>query len=190
MPTDPAAVRDQFAAALETAEQSGDAGQLVGLFADDAELHSVGKPDPVHGKDGATQFWADYLKTFESVRSTFTHAAADGNTALLEWASEGKLTGGRPIRYRGVSVLEVADDRVAKFRTYYDTAAFVTPTADPTGAARDQAPAAADAGRPVPDRPRAAVADEQPAPARAAAGGAGGRTDGGPKPGEAGPASG
>jgi ketosteroid isomerase-like protein len=189
MSIDPAAVRDRFAAALEAAERTGDPAPLVGLFADDAELRSVGKPEPMRGKDGATQFWTDYLKTFETVRSRFTHAAAGEATALLEWKSEGTLAGGRPISYRGVSVLEVAGDRVAQFRTYYDTAAFVTPPAN--GADRDLAPAATeDAGRPVPDRPRSAVADEQPIPERSQASGVGGRTDGGPKPGEAGPASG
>ena len=52
--------------------------------------------------------------------------AGDGGAAL-EWESEGALPTGAPIRYRGVSLLEFAGDRVKRFRTYYDSAAFVAP---------------------------------------------------------------
>ncbi len=192
MPADTAAVAERFAAALQQAEQSGDVGPLADLFAADAELATLAKPDPVRGPDAARQFWTDYLKAFDGVRSEFTHTAAGGSTALLEWTSAGTRPNGHPFQYRGASVLEVDGDRVTKFRTYYDTAAFVTPVGT-SHAAEAEAPdpaAAADAGRPVSGGPRAAVANDQPAPERGAANGVGGRPDGSPKPGEAGQAGG
>ncbi|MBA4064349.1 MAG: epoxide hydrolase [Isosphaera sp.] len=114
-------------AALQRTEKSGDPNGLADLFTDDAELTNLAKPEPARGRDGARAFWADYLKAFGSIRSEFGLVVADGPAAVMEWTSEGTLPNGKPITYRGVSVVETAGDRVARFRTYYDTAAFVTP---------------------------------------------------------------
>jgi ketosteroid isomerase-like protein len=190
MPTDTAAVADRFTAALAEAERSGDPQPLAELFTADAELTNLAKPEPSRGAVGARGFWADYLKAFGNIRSEFDHKVMGDTTAVLEWTSEGTLPTGKPIRYRGVSILEVRGDRVGKFRTYYDTAAFVTPAAEPNGGANegDEKPAAANPGRPVPDRPRAAVADEQPAPAGGTPRSAGGRTHASPQSGASGSA--
>ena len=51
---------------------------------------------------------------------------ADG-FAVLEWTSDAELAAGKRVTYRGVSILEADGDRVARFRTYYDTAALVSP---------------------------------------------------------------
>lgn len=143
MPTDTEAVAQDFIARLGDAESRRDPAALLPVFADGAELSNLAKPDPVRGADAARQFWADYLAAFGTVRSEFTHVTTGGPTAVLEWVSDGTLPTGRPIRYRGVSVLEVAGGRVARFRTYYDTAAFVAPVAGPTH--DDQPPAAPNA---------------------------------------------
>jgi hypothetical protein len=45
----------------------------------------------------------------------------------LVWTSDGALKGGHPIRYRGTSILEVEGDKVRRFETIYDSAAFVRP---------------------------------------------------------------
>jgi ketosteroid isomerase-like protein len=45
-------------------------------------------------------------------------------------ASTGTLSTGRPIEYRGVTVLEFDDGAVTRLRTYYDdSAAFIAPPA-------------------------------------------------------------
>lgn len=123
-PTQPHA--DRFMAALQEAERSHDPSPLVALFDDDAELHTLAKEEVATGRDGATRFWADYLKVFERVKSEFTRVVADDTGAAMEWVADGTLATGKPIRYRGVSVIELAGDRVKTFRTYYDTAAFVS----------------------------------------------------------------
>lgn len=129
MPTDTKAVADRFTAALNEAEARHDPAPLLALFDPQAELASVAKPDPVRGQDGAKQFWDEYLGAFQDVRSEFTRVVAGGPVAVLEWVSEGTLPTGKPIRYRGVSVLEVVGERVSRFRTYYDSAVFVAPPA-------------------------------------------------------------
>lgn len=47
----------------------------------------------------------------------------------MEWEASGQLKGGHDIAYRGVSLLDVDGEQVKAFRTYYDSAAFVTPAA-------------------------------------------------------------
>ena len=121
----PDATAETFTRALQEAEQKRDPGPIVALFADDAELENLTAKSPATGRDGAQQFWAKYLDSFRRIASNFTHTHQAGDTAVLEWVSEGELPDGQPIRYRGVSVVEFAGGRVVKFRTYYDSAAFV-----------------------------------------------------------------
>ena len=63
---------------------------------------------------------------FQTVRSTFVHTRVGQAAATLEWTSEGRLPTGTAINYQGVSLLEFdAAGRVKRFRTYYDSAAFL-----------------------------------------------------------------
>jgi hypothetical protein len=77
------------------------------------------------GRDGVRKFWEEYRRAFREVRSEFTAALFADGGASLEWASEWMLANGSPIAYRGVSILDVDGDRVRRFRTSYDSAAFV-----------------------------------------------------------------
>src|SRR4029079_11627460 len=117
----------RFMEALQGAEQSSDVGPLVELVAGDAELSKLAGVEPRRGREGADQFWRDYLGAFEHIRSTFTGVIEGVGEADLGSVPEGPLPGGRPIRYAGVSLLEFGEGRVRRFRTYYDSAVFVTP---------------------------------------------------------------
>jgi ketosteroid isomerase-like protein len=66
---------------------------------------------------------------FDEIGTEFTHVAEADDLAVLEWTSKGRLAAGRSIEYRGVSLLGFDGDRVRRFSTYYDTAAFVVPDA-------------------------------------------------------------
>ena len=120
----------RFADALQEFEQSGDVQAFVGsVFADDAELHR-----PEHrgqtetGQQGATAFWEQYKSQFDEIASTFSRVQERDGLGVLEWTSEGRLSTGRPVRYEGVSVLDLGDDgKVTRFATWYDTAAFLSP---------------------------------------------------------------
>jgi len=121
MPSDNAG---RFMKALQDAENGHDPAGLVALFAAGAELGKAGAHGPA---TDAAAFWADYLSAFETIRSRFTLVVEEGDRVVLEWVSEGQLAGGGPITYGGVSLVEWEGDTVRRFRTYYDTAAFVRP---------------------------------------------------------------
>ena len=114
---------EAFMNALRDAERTGDATGLVGRFTDDAELSNLAGAGPHRGPDGVREFWADYLAFFDKIESRFTRVLEGDGFVTLEWVSDGALKTGEPVSYRGVSLLEWDGDRVAKFRTYYDSAA-------------------------------------------------------------------
>jgi len=116
---------DRFMQVLQEVEQTGQLEPLVEMFSDDAELINLARTEPLKGRDGARQFWQDYLSVFEHIRSNFSHVVEGDSTAVLEWTSEGALSSGEPMSYRGISVLEINNSQVQRFRTYYDSAVFL-----------------------------------------------------------------
>jgi ketosteroid isomerase-like protein len=111
----------RFKQALQETEKAGDPKHVASLFAEGAPLTNLGGD---HGTDPA-MFWQKYLEQFRDIRSEFTSETVSDRSAALEWQSRGTLNDGRPVDYRGVSVIEFDNDRVTSFRTYYDSAAFV-----------------------------------------------------------------
>ena len=116
---------DRFMQALQAAEKTGELDGLAELFSDQAELKRLTGAAPATGQGGARQFWQEYLGSFRRIRSEFTNVIECGRTVVLEWVSEAEPQTGPAFHYEGVSVLEVDQDRVQRFRTYYDTARFV-----------------------------------------------------------------
>lgn len=112
-----------FADALKQLEQ-GSPDQLLGMFADGAELL---RPESEHAPQasGPEEFWEQYSSQFTDISTEFTRTVEEGDEGVLEWHSEGTLATGRPISYAGVSLLTFDGERVSRFATYYDTAAFV-----------------------------------------------------------------
>jgi len=121
----------RFVDALQHLEQSRDVDGFVdAVFAADVELFRPEVNRRLGGRDGAREFWQQYLSQFRYIASTFVRATQQGDLAVLEWVSEGERSSGGAITYRGVSVLDLDDQgRVRRFATYFDTAAFVDPTA-------------------------------------------------------------
>jgi hypothetical protein len=77
------------------------------------------------GLEGARRFWQTYLAQFDRIRSEFSHLIEQDGQAALVWTSEGAMKGGHPITYRGVSIVEFQGDKVRRFETVYDSAAFL-----------------------------------------------------------------
>ncbi len=121
MPKD---VTQRFMQALQEAEQRKDPSPLVELYAEDSSTENLAL-GPMQGREGAQEFWKKYLDVFQDVRSEFFSHSDDERTGVMEWVARGHLQSGRPIEYKGVSIIEVEDGKVKKFRTYYDSAAFV-----------------------------------------------------------------
>ncbi|WP_197321090.1 nuclear transport factor 2 family protein [Saccharomonospora sp. NB11] len=119
---------DRFAEALRHLEDTGDSSRLRELFAPEPELV---RPQVVTGDDEAgdvTRFWDRYRSPFTEVTTEFTQVSEADDLGVLEWVSRGTLTSGRPIEYRGTSLLYFDDEgRIRRFATYFDTAAFLKP---------------------------------------------------------------
>lgn len=129
---------NEFMKRLQDAERTRDTKRLSELFAEDAELLNLTRPishtkqsDPTSSPPSIPsfppqQFWSQYLHAFSNIQSHFTEVMDDGRTAVLEWHSSGQLPTELPIEYNGVSILEYENGRITRFRTYYDSAAFLS----------------------------------------------------------------
>ena len=118
-------IASRFMNTLQQIEDTGDVEPLAAMFTEDAELINLAMTEPLHGRDGARKFWQKYLSVFERIHSSFTNVVEGDDAAVLEWISEGALSNGEPVSYRGVSVIEIENGLVRRFRTYYDSAVFL-----------------------------------------------------------------
>lgn len=114
-----------FMDALQTLEQNKDPNTLAVLFTDDATLERF-THKTYKGQEDTQRFWTEYLEPFNDLATEFFNVTEDGDGAVLEWETKGSLANGKPIHYRGVSSLSFDGDKVKAFRTYYDSAAFLT----------------------------------------------------------------
>jgi hypothetical protein len=92
---------------------------LADLYAEKSRSGNVQNPDGFLGPDGARQFWLTYRSTFGEVRSEFRTVVASDDAAALEWTTEGTVSG-RPVRYDGVTVLDLVGGQIARSCAYYD----------------------------------------------------------------------
>ena len=111
-----------FATALQTFEKDADAAAFAALFAADAVTQRFDARNERHGE--VEQFWQEYRAQFESISTTFSDVVEGGDRAALEWTSEGSLVDGRPLTYRGVTVVDFDGDTITRLSTYYDSAQF------------------------------------------------------------------
>ena len=116
-----------FATALQTFEKDGDAAAFAALFTDDAVTQRFDARGERRGE--VEQFWHEYRDQFSSISTTFYDVVEGGDRAALEWSSDAELTDGRPITYRGVTVIDLDGEKITRLRTYYDSAQFAATTA-------------------------------------------------------------
>ncbi|WP_437952699.1 nuclear transport factor 2 family protein [Sorangium sp. So ce296] len=109
-----------FIEALRRLEESGDVEPMARLFAPDAELSNPTISRPLHGPEGAREFWRGYRHTFGEVRSEFRCIAESDRASLLEWKSHGTLAHGAVFSYEGVSVIEHPAGLIRRFKAYFD----------------------------------------------------------------------
>src|ERR671914_1032771 len=100
-------VADGFVEALRKLEEEGDVEALVEIHTEDCEVGNVSVRETFRGHEGLREFWTSYRKTFGEVRSTFRNVFATEDRAALEWTTEGTARDGTPLRYEGVSLLEI-----------------------------------------------------------------------------------
>lgn len=116
----------KFVDALHHLELREEADPLVALFAPDAGLWTLIKPEPVQGTEAIRQFWNHYRHEFEHIRSVFERIIATEEQAALEWCAEGTLRhNGGEVKYRGVTILRRGDKGITEFASYYDPRPFL-----------------------------------------------------------------
>jgi hypothetical protein len=123
------AVSDRFMAALHHLDEHGDTGPMVELTAPEAVLRKLDRHQEETGPEGARVFWDDYRSVFSTISTEFTSTLDGESGSSLEWVSRSTLTDGAELTYSGVTVIDVSGDQVSGVRTYYDSAAFIRPTA-------------------------------------------------------------
>jgi hypothetical protein len=105
-------IAQSFIDALARLESERDLAPIVATFADTCDVGNVLVPE----------FWTEYREAFGEVRSSFRNIVVSDGRAALEWTTEGTSPSGEPFRYDGVSILEVEEGRIARFRAYFDPA--------------------------------------------------------------------
>jgi hypothetical protein len=88
------------------------AGLCVGVARD----VGVAVPKTFSGHDGLRELWTSYRDTFGEMRSEFRNVFSH---AALDWNTSGDANG-NDVSYDGVSLLEIEDGKVSRFRAYFD----------------------------------------------------------------------
>ena len=112
-------VAENFKEALWKVEEDQDMDPMLDVLSEDCEVSNVAVSKVFHGRDEAREFWTQYRKTFDEMKSTFRNVFAGEGRAALEWTTEGTEEGDT-VSYEGVSVLEIEDDKVKRFMAYFD----------------------------------------------------------------------
>ena len=113
-------VADKFVEALWKLEQGRDVEALVEIHADDCDVGNVAVPRTFSGHDGLREFWTSYRDTFGNMKSEFRNVFADdAGHAALEWNTSAQANGNE-VSYDGVSLLEIQNGKVTRFRAYFD----------------------------------------------------------------------
>ena len=123
-------VADKFVEALWKLEEDRDVEALVEVHTEDCSVGNVAVSKTFSGHDGLREFWTDYRKTFDEMKSEFRNVFADDSGhAALEWTTK-DTEEGDTISYDGVSILEIEGDKVARFMAYFDSRALTKQVVD------------------------------------------------------------
>ena len=113
-------VADDFVEALRKLEEDRDVDGLVAIHTKDCEVGNVSVSETFRGHEELREFWTEYRKTFDEMKSTFRNVFATEEGVALEWTTEG-TSNGEAVSYEGVSILEVEGGKVRRFMAYFDT---------------------------------------------------------------------
>ena len=113
-------VAERFKEALWRLEEDRDVEALVEIHAEDCSVGNVAVPKTFKGHDGLREFWTNYRKTFDEMKSEFRNVFADdAGHAALEWTTNATEDGDN-VSYAGVSILEIESGKVKRFMAYFD----------------------------------------------------------------------
>ena len=107
----------QFIDALHKLESDRDLETIVDLFSEGCDIGNVVTDDK---EIGVKEFWKSYRESFGTVESTFRNEIITGDVTALEWTTSGTNSDGHEFEYDGVSILEVAEDKITRFHAYFN----------------------------------------------------------------------
>ena len=104
-------VADKFIEALWKLEEDRDVEAHVEIHTQNCSVGNVSVSKTFSGHEGLREFWTDYRKTFDEMKSEFRNVVADDSGhAALEQTTKG-TEDGDTISYDGVSILEIEGER-------------------------------------------------------------------------------
>ena len=111
---------EQFIAALRELEENENVDTIAALYGENSEIGNSTLTEPMHGTDGAREFWTSYRKTFGKVGSEFKNKIHSEKSSALEWTTTGTNAEGGEIVYDGVSILEFDGGVISRFHAYFN----------------------------------------------------------------------
>ena len=80
--------------------------------------------------EGVTRFVSQFLQSFPDLQHTVEHMIEEGDEVAVRFSASGTHTGqwmefaatGRPIRYTGVTLERIAEDKIVEHYTWWDKA--------------------------------------------------------------------
>jgi len=100
------------------------------IHTENCDVGNVAVPGTFSGHEGLREFWMGYRDTFGEMRSEFRNVFADdAGHAALEWNTSGEANG-NDVSYDGVSLLEIEEGKVSRFRAYFDPRSLSTQVVD------------------------------------------------------------
>jgi ketosteroid isomerase-like protein len=113
-------VAERFKEALWKLEEDREVEALVEIHTEDCSIGNVAVPGTFDGHEGLREFWTNYRKTFDEMKSEFRNVFVDdAGHAALEWTTNA-TEDGDDVSYEGVSILEIKGDKVRGFMAYFD----------------------------------------------------------------------
>jgi limonene-1,2-epoxide hydrolase len=102
----------------------GDLDAIVAFFTDDATYHNI-PVDPVTGKDAIKATIAGFTAGVDKIEFRVHHIVADGNIVLTE-RTDVFVTAAKTIELPVMGTFEVAGDKIAAWRDYFDLNQFMS----------------------------------------------------------------
>ena len=124
MPEVKAARREQVPITLvmETyrlAWETHDAELAAGLFTEDATYQVDPFNTPLEGREAIRRYWEEATRPHRDVRFRWKLAASQGDVHVVEWQVEFTRADAGRIELRGVMFIELAGERIFRFREYW-----------------------------------------------------------------------
>ena len=110
----------RFMEALTALEHDRNVEDIVSLFSEHCDVGNAVSPKVFFGRDGAREFWTRYRSWFGQIESSFHNVIDDERHCAIEWSSRGTSPSGQPVSYEGMSILEFENDRINRFRAYFN----------------------------------------------------------------------